>query len=162
MICVVQRVRSAAVEVEGVTVGEIGVGLLALVAVVEGDDVGDAAHVAERLRHLRIFADEEGRMNLSVEDVAGSVLLVSQFTLAGDVRRGRRPSFSDAADPELARRYLELMANDIESNGVPVRSGEFGAHMAVTLVNDGPVTLIIDSARKRPVGGDAQMSERKP
>lgn len=149
MICVVQRVSSAAVEVEGDTVGEIHKGLLALVAVVEGDDDGDVEYVAERLRHLRVFADGEGRMNLSVEDVGGSLLLVSQFTLAADTRRGRRPSFSRAAAPEAARRLFEGLARDLEDSGVPVQTGEFAAMMRLRLVNDGPVTLIVDSTPSR-------------
>ena len=149
MITVVQRVRSAEVQVGDRTVGSIGSGLLALVAVVSDDGPDDVAYTADRLEHLRIFADPEGRMNLSVQNVGGSLLLVSQFTLAADTRKGRRPSFDDAAAPDEARRLFEDLVAVLSSGSVPVQTGEFAANMQVTLVNDGPVTVIVDS-RKLP------------
>jgi D-tyrosyl-tRNA(Tyr) deacylase len=137
------------------TVGAIDYGLLALVAVVSGDDLADVAHVADRLRHLRIFADDEGRMNRSVEDVGGDLLLVSQFTLAADTRKGRRPSFSRAAPPDVARRYFERLVDTLVGEGLRVQTGSFGAHMKVHSINDGPVTVIVDSAAGRRAGGSA-------
>ncbi len=145
MICVVQRVSSAAVDVSGETVAAIEGGLLVLIAVVAGDGEADLAYVADKLRHLRIFADEAGRMNLSVADVEGDILLVSQFTLAADTRRGRRPSFSRAADSDLARRAIDGLAAELRRNDLRVETGTFGAHMQVRSSNDGPVTVIIDS-----------------
>ncbi len=150
MICVVQRVSSACVRVEGSTVGAIRAGLLALIGVVPEDDDADVAYIAERLSTLRIFSDADdadGRMNLSVEDVGGALLVVPQFTLAADTRRGRRPSFSRAAPPEQAKRLFEGLVVVLEKGSIPVHTGEFGAGMEVELVNDGPVTLILDSAR---------------
>jgi D-tyrosyl-tRNA(Tyr) deacylase len=155
MICVVQRVSSASVRVEGSTIGAIGVGLLALVGVVPEDDDADVAYIAERLSTLRIFADgadAEGRMNLSVQDADGALLLVPQFTLAADTRRGRRPSFSGAAPPEQGKRLFDALVAYLEGGPVPVRTGEFGAIMEVDLVNDGPVTFILDSAHPRRPG----------
>lgn len=152
MICVVQRVSSASVRVEGSTVGAIRAGLLALVGVVPEDDGADVGYIAERLSTLRIFADADGRMNLSVQDVGGALLLVSQFTLAADTRRGRRPSFSGAAPPEQGKRLFDALVVLLEGGPVPVRTGEFGATMEVELVNDGPVTLILDSAHRREPG----------
>lgn len=158
MICVVQRVSSASVRVEESTVGAIGAGLLALIGVVPADDGADVAYIAERLSTLRIFSDAEGpdgRMNLSVEDVGGALLLVPQFTLAADTRRGRRPSFSRAAPPEQAKRIFEALVVMLKKGSIPVHTGEFGAAMEVELVNDGPVTLILDSSRSRgSVRGD--------
>ena len=156
MICVVQRVSSASVRVEGSTIGAIGVGLLALVGVVPEDDDADVAYVAERLSTLRVFADADGRMNLSVQDAGGALLLVPQFTLAADTRRGRRPSFSGAASSEQGKRLFDALVVCLEGGPVPVRTGEFGAIMAVDLVNDGPATFILDSAHpRRPGRGDA-------
>jgi D-tyrosyl-tRNA(Tyr) deacylase len=128
-------------------IGAIDRGLLVFVAVVPEDDDGDVTYVAERLRCLRVFSDPEGRMNLSVEDVGGALLLVSQFTLAADTRRGRRPSFSGAAAPQEARRRLRELVNELEKRGVEVQTGKFGASMRVQSINDGPVTLIVDSSR---------------
>ncbi len=159
MICVVQRVSSACVRVEGSTVGAIRAGLLALIGVVPEDDGADVAYIAERLSTLRIFSDADdadGRMNLSVEDVGGALLLVPQFTLAADTRRGRRPSFSGAASSEQGKRLFDALVVYLEEGPVPVRTGEFGAIMAVDLVNDGPATFILDSAHpRRPGRGDA-------
>jgi D-aminoacyl-tRNA deacylase len=141
---VVQRVSRASVAVRGQVTGQIEVGLLLLAGFTEGDDEETLRWVAEKILGLRIFPDGEGRMNRSVQEVRGSVLVVSQFTLYGDVRKGRRPSFIDAARPEVAvplyRRFLEL----IGEGGVIVQAGEFGAAMQVELLNDGPVTLIVE------------------
>jgi D-tyrosyl-tRNA(Tyr) deacylase len=150
MRAVVQRVRYARVEVDERVVGSIGPGLLALVGVERGDGPADAAHVATKLRELRIFDDEGGadgraRMNRSVTDVGGAVLVVSQFTLAADLRRGRRPSFDGAAPPDQARRLYEAVVADLKAAGVPVATGEFQAAMRVTLENDGPVTFVLES-----------------
>jgi D-tyrosyl-tRNA(Tyr) deacylase len=144
---VIQRVSRARVTVGARVTGEIGAGLLALVSVGVDDDDGDARALAEKLAGLRVFSDAEGLMNRSVIEAGGSVLLVSQFTLHGDVRRGRRPSFIAAAKEPLARRLYELVGAELETANLPVRYGEFGAHMQVELVNDGPVTILIDTKR---------------
>ncbi len=128
-------------------VGEIGRGLLVLVGVAEGDGPADLDYVASKIQGLRIFADEAGRMNRSVVDEGGAVLLVSQFTLLGDVRRGRRPAFDGAAPPDAARTMYETLAARMAALGVPVATGVFQADMQVSLVNDGPVTILIDSRR---------------
>jgi D-tyrosyl-tRNA(Tyr) deacylase len=140
-------VHAAAVTVEGRTVGEIGRGLLAFVGVAEGDGPADLDYVASKIQGLRIFADDAGRMNRSVGDVSGAVLLVSQFTLFGDVRRGRRPAFDGAAPPAFAREMYEALATRLAAMGTPVATGVFQADMQVSLVNDGPVTILIDSRR---------------
>jgi D-tyrosyl-tRNA(Tyr) deacylase len=150
MRAVVQRVRYARVEVDDRIVGSIGHGLLALVGVERGDGAADVTHVATKLRELRIFDDDGGadgrtRMNRSVVDVGGAVLVVSQFTLAADTRRGRRPSFDTAAAPDEARRLYEAVVTDLRAAGVPVATGEFQAAMRVTLENDGPVTFVLES-----------------
>ena len=150
MRAVVQRVRYARVEVDARVVGSIGLGLLALVGVERGDGAADVAHLAAKLRELRIFDDDGGpdgrpRMNRSVVDVGGSVLVVSQFTLAADTRRGRRPSFDAAAPPDEARRLYEEVVADLRASGVVVATGEFQAAMRVTLENDGPVTFGLES-----------------
>lgn len=149
MRCVVQRVTSAAVDVDGRRIAEIGPGLLLLVGVTHTDTLDDARFVAQKVAHLRIFADAEGKMNLSAVELKRSVLVVSQFTLYGDVRKGRRPSFIDAALPEVAAPLVEAVAAEIAGAGLPVQLGQFGAEMAVSLVNDGPVTIWIDSAQLR-------------
>lgn len=153
MRAVVQRVTSARVTVDARITGEIGHGLLVFVGVEKGDDASDIEYVLNKVRELRIFedaGDEAGRkrMNRSVADVGGSVLVVSQFTLAGDVRRGRRPSFADAAEPELAREYYETIVRRLRESGLTVATGEFQAMMRVQLENDGPVTILIDSRRR--------------
>jgi len=149
MISVIQRVTRAEVRVEGRVIGRVGTGLVALVAVMDGDGDDDVAFTADRLEHLRVFADDQGKMNHSVQDVGGSLLLVSQFTLAGDTRKGRRPSFTRAAGPGEARRRFDQLVGRLEDGPVPVETGEFAAHMEVDLVNDGPVTLILDSWESR-------------
>jgi D-tyrosyl-tRNA(Tyr) deacylase len=141
---VVQRVSSALVTVEGEIVGEIGRGLLLLVGILRGDGPEQVKAAAEKLAGLRIFEDDDGRMNLDTAAVGGSFLVVSQFTLAGSIARGRRPSFLDAAPPEEAAPLVDALAADLRARGFPVETGRFRAHMEVALVNDGPVTLILD------------------
>lgn len=148
---VLQRVSRAAVRVDGETVGEIGAGMLALVGVAEGDDEAAADRIAAKVAGLRIFSDAEGRFNQSVSEIGGAVLVVSQFTLISDVRKGRRPSFTGAARPELAEPLVERFAQQLEAEGLTVARGVFGAMMEVDLVNDGPFTVVIDSAElERP------------
>jgi len=148
---VLQRVSSAAVRVDGETIGAIGPGLLVLVGVREGADEGTARRLAAKTAALRVFPDDEGRFNRSLLETHGEALVVSQFTLYADVRRGRRPSFTDAARPEVAEPLVEAYAAALEALGVRVARGRFGAKMEVELVNDGPVTLVIDSAElERP------------
>ena len=152
MIAVVQRVREASVRVDEREVAAIGPGLLALVGVLDGDAARDVQYLANRLTTLRIMADEADRMNRSVLDTGGEILLVSQFTLAGDTRKGRRPSFARAMAPSIAEPMLERLAERIRDAGVGVRTGIFGARMDVGLVNDGPVTLLLDSRETRRGG----------
>ena len=147
MRAVVQRVSESRVTVEDRVAGAIGHGLLVLVSVGERDSEEDAAFIANKVAGLRIFSDADGKFNLSVEDVGGSVLLISQFTLHGDCRKGRRPSFVEAARPEKAIPLYERVAAILRERGLEVATGEFGAHMDVHLVNDGPVTLLLDSRK---------------
>lgn len=144
MRCVIQRVRSASVSVEGETVAEIGAGLLLLAAVRKGDGETDVRGVAKKIRELRIFSDENGRMNRDVGEAGGAILAVSQFTLAGSIARGRRPSFDGAEEPEKARALFELFVRELGATGIPVQTGRFGAMMVVALENDGPVTFVLD------------------
>jgi D-aminoacyl-tRNA deacylase len=145
MRAIIQRVSRASVSIEEEVVGEIGHGLLVLIAAAKGDGRTQCAWMAEKLVGLRIFADTDGKMNLSVEQVAGEMLIVSQFTLYGDCRKGRRPSYAGAAPPEEAKETYDLFVEEVRKKGVPVRTGVFGAMMHVELINDGPVTLIVDS-----------------
>ncbi len=145
MKAVIQRVTHASVEVDGRIVGTIGDGLLVLLGVAKSDGESDCRFLAEKLRTLRIFSDEAGKMNRSLTDVNGSVLLVSQFTLLGNTTSGRRPSFDEAAPPEEAKRWYEQVATDLRAQGTPVETGVFAAHMKVELLNDGPVTFVLDS-----------------
>lgn len=145
MRAVVQRVTRASVEVEGSTVASIGRGLLVLLGVAVGDNEEQAAWLAAKIASLRIFEDAAGKMNLAVGEVGGSALVVSQFTLLADCRRGRRPSFTDAAPPEQADRLYGVFVQRLRESGVPVETGVFQARMAVHLVNDGPVTLLLDT-----------------
>lgn len=145
MRAVVQRVREARVDVDGTTVGAIGPGLLVLLAVHRDDDERAVAWMAEKLVNLRVFNDEEGKMNRSVTETGGRILLVSQFTLYGDCRKGRRPSYIDSAPPEKAEALYEAVRCAIAARGVPCEAGVFRAMMDVSLVNDGPVTLIVDT-----------------
>ena len=147
MRAVVQRVSEASVTVDGETVGQIGHGLMVLVGVAASDAAADGDYVAGKLAGLRIFEDDEGKMNRSVVDVGGAVLLVSQFTLCGDARKGRRPSFVDAARPEQAEAMYERLAEDLRGQGIEVATGRFQTQMQVALVNDGPVTILLDSAK---------------
>jgi len=151
MRAVVQRVSEAFVEVEGEVVGRIGLGLLVLLGVGQKDTQEDALYLARKIPALRIFPDEEDRMNLSLKEVGGEVLLVSQFTLYADTRKGNRPSFLQAAPPEVGRRLYEAAIEAFLAQGVHVETGVYGAHMRVHLVNEGPVTLLLDSEeRLRP------------
>jgi len=145
MRAVVQRVTQARVVVEGRTAGEVALGLLVLLGVGKDDTEGAAAWMAEKVAHLRIFADEQGKMNRSLLDVGGAALVVSQFTLYGDARGQRRPSFIAAAPPEAGNRLYEEFCRALRALGVRVETGVFQAHMAVELVNDGPVTILLDS-----------------
>ena len=144
---VIQRVSEARVEVEGRTVGRIGPGLAVLVAICAGDTDRDLAFIRKKILQLRIFPDDAGRMNRSLLEAGGSILLVSQFTLYGDCRKGNRPSFSRAAPPAAARAEYQRLAELLREAGVVVETGRFGAMMALSLVNDGPVTLIVDSRK---------------
>jgi len=147
MRAVVQRVSSASVTADRQVIGEIGPGLLVLLGVSNSDVQADADYLAEKIVGLRIFEDGAGKMNLSVADIGGSLLTVSQFTLYGDVRRGRRPSFDEAARPEQARALYERFVAEIRRRGLPCETGEFQAMMSVSLANDGPVTILLDSAK---------------
>jgi D-tyrosyl-tRNA(Tyr) deacylase len=142
---VVQRVSSARVEVEGEVTGSIDRGLLVLLGVGQGDTEKQAQWLADKIAGLRIFEDDAGKMNLSVQDIGGSVLVVSQFTLYGDCRKGRRPSFTEAAPPDLADRLYQAFVSHLRSLGIPAETGVFQAKMKVHLVNDGPVTILLDT-----------------
>ena len=146
MRAVVQRVSAAAVHLDGRVVASIDRGLVILICVEAADRDDDAAYFARKIAHMRIFADGEGRMNRSLGDIGGEALVISQFTLAADWRRGNRPTFSGAADPETAQRLYVRFGEELAKEGVPVRTGVFGGHMAVSLVNDGPVTISMNSA----------------
>lgn len=143
----VQRVNQASVSVAGQVVGRIERGLLVLLGVAVGDEERDSLYLADKIIGLRIFEDDEGKMNRSLQDAGGALLVVSQFTLLGDCRHGRRPSFIDAAPPALAEQLYEAFAAAVQRLGVPVATGRFRAHMDVALVNDGPVTLLLDSRK---------------
>jgi len=149
MKAVIQRVSEASVAVEGEIVGRIGRGLVVLLGVGHGDGAAEATLLAEKIANLRIFPDDAGRFNRSALDIGGAMLVISQFTLFADTRRGRRPSFSDAAAPEIAAPLVEALAAALRKCGLTVASGVFGAHMQVSLINDGPVTIILDSATFR-------------
>ncbi len=150
MIAVIQRVNRSKVTVDGKVVGEIGRGITALVGVAQGDTKREMQWVADKIVNLRVFYDNEGKMNLSLLDVGGDLLLISQFTLLGDCRKGRRPSFGNAAPPQDAQELYQEMVEYIKENyPVKVETGVFQAHMVVEIENDGPVTFIIDSQEKR-------------
>lgn len=148
MRAVVQRVSRAEVRVGGQIVGAVGTGFLVLLGVEGGDGEDDAAYVAEKVAGLRVFEDGGGKMNLGLPDVGGGVLLVSQFTLVGDCRKGRRPSFTASAPPEVAEALYLSVARRLSKRGLPVATGRFRAEMEVELVNQGPVTLLLDSRRR--------------
>jgi D-tyrosyl-tRNA(Tyr) deacylase len=147
MRAVVQRVKHAKVEIDGHCVGKIKQGLLVFLGVGEGDSEKDCEYLANKIIHLRVFADDQDLMNLSLKDINGDALVVSQFTLWGDCRKGRRPSFIKAARPEKAKILYEEFIGMFKKEGIPVATGEFQEMMAVHLVNDGPVTLLLDSAK---------------
>ena len=145
MKAVIQRVSHASVEVSGQVVGRIETGLLVLLGVAKGDAESDVRYLVDKVRMLRIFSDEQGKMNRSLADVSGSVLLVPQFTLLGRTANGRRPSFDEAAPPDDAKRLYEHVATGLRELGTRVETGQFAAHMRVELLNDGPVTFVLDS-----------------
>ena len=147
MRAVVQRVSAASVRVAGEIVAEIPAGLLVFAGVAHGDGAADLEYIAGKIRDLRIFPDDHGRMNRSIVETGGAVLVVSQFTLLADCRKGRRPSFIQAAPPELAERLYETFVAAVGTQGIPVATGRFRAMMQVELVNDGPVTLMLDSKK---------------
>ncbi|MBI4830198.1 MAG: D-tyrosyl-tRNA(Tyr) deacylase [Candidatus Lindowbacteria bacterium] len=147
MRAVIQRVKRASVKVDGAIAGEIGSGMLVLLGVGKEDSDEDARYIADKISFLRIFEDSEGKMNLSVGDIKGSMLVVSQFTLFADCRKGRRPSFIDAGDPETAQRLYKKVVEFLKQAGVPTAEGIFQASMQVELVNDGPVTILLDSKK---------------
>ena len=145
MRAVIQRVLGARVRIEGGVVGEIGSGLLVLLGVAKSDTAENARLMADKIVSLRVFNDDEGKMNRDVAEVGGGILVVSQFTLYGDCAKGRRPSFIDAAQPDLAIPLYEAFINGVRAHGIPTATGQFGAMMQVELINDGPVTLILES-----------------
>ncbi|PYG28645.1 D-aminoacyl-tRNA deacylase [Pelagimonas varians] len=145
MRAILQRVTQARVDVDGETIGEIGEGLLILICAMQGDTQAQADKLAAKIGKLRIFKDEDGRMNRSVKDIGGSALIVSQFTLAADTSRGNRPGFSTAAPPAEGEALYEYFADQVAAQGMPVAKGQFGADMKVHLLNDGPVTIWMDS-----------------
>ena len=154
MRALVQRVSQAAVSVEGETTGSIDTGLVVFIGIHEDDDSEDASYIVNKTVNLRIFSDDAGRFDLSALDTSADLLVISQFTLYGDTRRGRRPSFSHAMRPERATELFDLTLQQFEQTGLKVRTGEFQAHMLVSIHNDGPVTIMIDSAdRQRPRRG---------
>jgi len=148
MIAVIQRVHRADVIIEDRTSGCIDAGLVILLGVAAGDTESDANFLVDKISGFRIFPDEEGKMNLSIKDMGGSALVVSQFTLCGDWRKGRRPSFTKAAKPDEGEKLYEYFCKVLKVSGVPVETGEFGAMMDVSLVNNGPVTFVLDSKQK--------------
>ena len=148
MIAVIQRVSNASVSIDGIIKGEIGLGLVVLIGIEGEDNQEDVIWLTQKLVNLRIFADQEDKMNLSVKDVRGEILIVSQFTLHASTKKGNRPSFIKAARPETAIPLYENFIKSVASYDVPVKTGEFGANMQINLLNDGPVTLIIDTKNK--------------
>ena len=145
MRALIQRVTEAKVVVDGDIIGKVGEGLLILICAMQGDDDPDSAKLAQKIAKLRIFRDDQGRMNLSLADVGGAALIVSQFTLGADTSRGNRPGFSQAAPPEEGERLYEAFITDMKALGIAVETGQFGADMKVSLTNDGPVTIWIDT-----------------
>ena len=148
MIAVLQRASEGKVTVEDRITGEIDSGLVILLGVAQGDTESDADFLADRIAGFRVFNDDQGKMNRSIRDVNGSALVISQFTLAGDWRKGRRPSFTSAAPPEESERLYEYFCDQLRKLEVPVKTGEFGAMMKVSLINDGPVTFVMDSHKQ--------------
>ncbi|MGI6225129.1 MAG: D-aminoacyl-tRNA deacylase [Peptococcales bacterium] len=146
---VIQRVKQASVKVDGNIVGKIDSGLLVFLGVTHSDTTNDAKYLAEKVCNLRIFEDENDKLNLSVLDIGGKILSVSQFTLYGDCRKGRRPSFTEAAQPEIANKLYQDFNMYLQKSGVEVETGIFQAHMQVELINDGPVTMLLDSGKAK-------------
>ncbi|BFL72476.1 MULTISPECIES: D-aminoacyl-tRNA deacylase [Anaerococcus] len=147
MRAVIQKVTKSNVVVDNEEISNIDQGLLVLLAVKENDDKDDLAYIKKKIEKLRIFEDNEGKMNLSIEEVGGEILLVSQFTLYGDVRKGNRPSFIDSAKPDKANEFYEILKEELIADGFSVKTGKFQTHMEVSLTNDGPCTIILDSER---------------
>ena len=147
MRAVIQKVKNSNVKVDNESIGEIKEGYLVLLAVKDTDTKDDLAYIKRKIENLRVFEDEEGKMNLSIKDVGGEILLVSQFTLYGDVRKGNRPSFTQSAGLDKANQYYELLRDELIADGFKVETGKFQAHMEVSLINDGPVTILLDSER---------------
>ena len=145
MISVVQRCRQANVNVGGNTIGEIGIGFVVLLGIQKNDSVSDADYIVKKLSTLRIFSDSNEKMNLSIKDIEGSALVISQFTLCGDTRKGRRPSFVNSESPEKGEELYNYFLSRFEKEGIPIQTGEFGAMMEVSLINNGPVTLMLNS-----------------
>ncbi|MCF8009806.1 MAG: D-tyrosyl-tRNA(Tyr) deacylase [Clostridiales bacterium] len=148
MRAVIQRVTRSSVQIEGETVSSIGPGAVILLGVGDGDTAKDAEYLAEKIAKLRIFSDESGKMNLSLLDTGNEVLVVSQFTLYADCRKGRRPGFDKAAPPDEGEEYYKVFTNKLKDHGVAVFTGVFRAHMTVEIINDGPVTLLLDSSKQ--------------
>lgn len=147
MRAVVQRVKSASCKVDNEIVGKIDKGLLLFLGVGEGDEEKDLKYLVDKVLGLRIFSDENGKMNLSLEDVKVEILIISQFTLYGDVRKGKRPSFTRSAAPELGEKFYEMFIEMVKSRGIQAQTGVFGADMDIELINDGPVTILVDSEK---------------
>lgn len=147
MRAVVQRVKSASCKVDNEIVGKIDKGLLLFLGVGEGDEEKDLKYLVDKVLGLRIFSDENGKMNLSLEDVKGEILIISQFTLYGDVRKGKRPSFTRSAAPELGEKFYEMFIEMVNSRGIQAQTGVYGADMDIELINDGPVTILVDSEK---------------
>ena len=145
MISVVQRCSQANVNVGGNTIGEIGIGFVVLLGIQKNDSVSDADYIVKKLSTLRIFSDSNEKMNLSIKDIEGSALIISQFTLCGDTRKGRRPSFVNSESPEKGEELYNYFLSRFEKEGIPIQTGDFGAMMEVSLINNGPVTLVLNS-----------------
>lgn len=147
MRAVVQKVENSSVSVDGELISEIDKGFMVLLAVKDSDTLEDLEYIKRKIAKLRIFEDNDGKLNLSIKDVGGEILLISQFTLYGDARKGNRPSFIESAKPDKAEEYYEIMIEELEKEGVSVKAGKFQTHMKVSLINDGPVTILLDSER---------------
>lgn len=147
MRAVVQRVKKASCTVDEKIVGKIEKGILLFLGIGEGDEGKDLKYLVDKVLGLRIFPDEEGKMNLSLEDIEGQILIISQFTLYGDVRKGKRPSFSKSSSPEIGEKYYNKFIEDVKSRGIKAETGIFGADMDIELINDGPVTILLDSEK---------------
>lgn len=148
MKALVQRVSEGSVRVEGKTISSIGKGFLVLLGVMKGDGRAEMDYIVRKVANLRVFYDNDGKMNLSLKDISGEALVVSQFTLSADTRKGNRPSFTDAESPELAEVMYEEFMGNLRAEGINVQGGVFGAHMEVALINDGPVTILLDSSHR--------------